>query len=311
MSTANDEPEDLPSEGEPPHPDSILWLFFDPGVRNYVFAGLGALAMVFAILLAIGGPLGGILVVLIGVAGLLLRWPASPALFLLLLVWFVVFPGGIPPGNDNPWEITEGRFRVPDLILVFSAVVYLACHYRLYGLSTQALPFDGPIRRKGEKPYRRPPGVIVPGEIGRLLAVVGAVVIAGQLAWLFVTSFQAAPGEFIPLRQIDYRSLYRRDTSPGTYGMWVSRFMILTGLIFFTALFARLVFGYWRLRLMGPAEAGMVLQDAGWDETRREQVRIEKWRAWRKRQDAERAEQAARKAAKKQKAGQARQERDR
>ncbi|HJZ60257.1 MAG TPA: hypothetical protein VKE74_35265 [Gemmataceae bacterium] len=303
MSTADDEPEDLPAEQEPPHPDSIRWLFFDPGVRNYVFTGLGALAMVFAILLAIGGPLGGLLVVLIGVAGLLFRWPAAPPLFLLLLLWFVIFPGGIPPGYESPWEITEGRFRVPDLILVFSAVVYLACHYRLYGLSTQALPFDGPFRRKGEKPYRRPPGVILPGEIGRLLGVVGAVVIAGQLAWLFVTSFEAAPGEFIPLKPIEDRSFYRRNASPGTYATGVSRFMILTGLIFFTTLFARLVFGYWRLRLMGPAEAGMVLQDAGWDETRREQVRIETWLTWRRKRNAEKAEEEARKAAKKNKAG--------
>src|SRR5262249_58553982 len=123
----------------------IRWLFFDPGVRNYVFTGLGALAMVFAILLAIGGPLGGLLVVLIGVAGLLFRWPAAPPLFLLLLLWFVIFPGGIPPGYESPWEVTEGRFRVPDLILVFSAVVHLARHYPPPGLSAQRLPFAAPL----------------------------------------------------------------------------------------------------------------------------------------------------------------------
>src|SRR5207248_6308100 len=58
------------------------------------------------------------------------------------------------------------------------------------------------------------------------------------------------------------------------------RFVVLTGLIASTALLGRLVFGYWRLRVMKPAEAGMVLQDAGWDESRRELVRVEGWRRW-------------------------------
>ena len=57
--------------------------------------GLGALAMVFVILFALSGPVGGILVVLLGLAGLLLRWPAAPPLVLLVVMWFLIFPGGL------------------------------------------------------------------------------------------------------------------------------------------------------------------------------------------------------------------------
>lgn len=297
MSTTRDEPDDDAAEGQPPDtappdPDSIRWLFFDPGVRNYLFAGLGALAMVFVILFALTGPIGAGLVVVLGVAGLLLRWPASPLLVLLVLLWFLVFPGGIPPGYENRFEITDGRFRVADVILTFSVVVYIVCHYRLYGLSAQAFPADGPPR-KGDTPYRRPPDSIRPGEIGRLLAVVGGVVIAGQLVWFFVTNVEADPGAFVPIKPLEERPVYSRSEPPGSLRPWVSRFVILTGMIFFTALIARLAFGYWRLRNMGAAEAGMILQDGGWDETRRELVRIETWQAAAKKREADRAKAAA------------------
>src|SRR5439155_11734641 len=147
----------------------------------------------------------------------------------------------------DPYEIINGRFRIADMILVFSVVVYVACHYRLVGLSYQAMPFDGPTKRKGEKPYRRPPTLIQSGEIGRLLAIAGVVVIAGQLAWLFVTSVEADPGSFIPLKAADNsRNVFRGGASPDAMSSGLSRFVVLTGLLFFTVLFARLVFGYWR-----------------------------------------------------------------
>ena len=64
-------------------------------------------------------------------------------------------------------------------------------------------------------------------------------------------------------------------------------------MIVFTALLGRLVFGYWRLRVMKPDEAGMALQDAGWDESRRELTRVEGWRRW-GRERAERRDRAGR-----------------
>src|SRR5262249_29554462 len=54
-------------------------LFNDPDARGYTFAALGALAMIFLILFQQGSDIGGLLVVVIGVAGVLLRWVAAPA----------------------------------------------------------------------------------------------------------------------------------------------------------------------------------------------------------------------------------------
>ena len=61
--------------------------------------------------------------------------------------------------------------------------------------------------------------------------------------------------------------------------------------VFFDAvgtLVARLVFGYWRLRVMTPAQGAMLLMDTGWDETKRERVRVEGWRMWGVKRVAER-----------------------
>jgi hypothetical protein len=72
-----------------------------------------------------------------------------------------------------------------------------------------------------------------------------------------------------------------RDREPfGGFSTKATVFFVLLGLLFFGTLVARLVFGYWRLRLMGSAEGGMVLLDGGWVETKRERSRLEKWRVW-------------------------------
>lgn len=275
-------PDDNSAEGEelpPPDPDTIRGMFENPATRNYLFAGFAALAMVFVVMLQQASDIGGLMLVLLGAAGMVLRWPAAPVLFLLLMLWFLIFPFGIPDPDSMPLEFDAGSLRVADMLLAFSVVVYLAAHYRVYGLTAQAVPFDQRFPRKGEKPLRRPTDLVSEGEIPRLLYVTGGVVLAGQLVWVFVTSFEVDVLGEVPLR-----------LSAGRQGVWpprnrdmpagMTRFILTTGLLFFGTLLAWLVFGYWRLRRMTPAEGGMVLQDANWDETRRERVRVERWRTW-------------------------------
>ena len=73
-----------------------------------------------------------------------------------------------------------------------------------------------------------------------------------------------------------------------------TRFVVLVGVLFFGMIIARLVFGYWRLRMMGAAEGGMILLNEGWSETRRERQRQEAWRIWgRKRAKAQASRAAA------------------
>jgi hypothetical protein len=298
MSSGTGRPEDRPTAPDdvevdedagalPPDADSLAGRFADPTVRNYLFTGLAALAMIFVVMFQQGSDLGGLMLVILGAAGMVLRWSGSPLFFLLVLFWFLIFPFGFPDPYENPFEIVEGRFRIVDLILVGSVTIYLMCHYRLYGLTAQAIPFEQRFPKKDEKPPRRPPSLIRPGEIAGMLYLAAGLVIAGQLVWIFATHtvVEVSGGVsfgFAAPRPTNERP--GRGFSPET-----TRFILLAGFFFFGTLLTRLVFGYWRLRLLSPAEGRMILQDASWDETRRERARVENWRAWGRMKAQERA----------------------
>jgi len=256
-------------------------LLKDPAVRNFVFAGLGALGMMFLILFQQGSDIGGFLIVALGVCGIFFRWSASPALILIILTYFMVFPFGIPGETlGGSWEIEEGRFRITDIMLVLSLLVYLACQFRIYGFVSHAVAFEGAVRRRDEKPTRRPPALIRPSELGVLFGICVAFTILGQLIWWFANSVEVIPTEDFPLRWAEPDSSGRASELPGGMNTGTTRFVVLVGILFFGMILARLVFGYWRLRMMNASEGGMILLDSGWSETRRERQRQEAWRIW-------------------------------
>lgn len=260
---------------------TVQMLFNDPSVRNFTFAALGALGMIFLILFQQASDIGGLLIVIVGVCGLLLRWSAAPVFVLILLTYFMVFPFGIPEAAyENPYEIEEGRFRVTDLMLVMAVVVYLACQYRIFGFVSQAVAFEGVVRRKDETPARRPPALIRSSEIGIMFAICFGFVVLGQFLWLFANSIEVVPVEDFPLRWADSGRTIRDYVLPGGMNTGTTRFVVLVGFLFFGTILARLVFGYWRLRMMSPSEGGMMLLDGGWSETSRERQRWEAWRIW-------------------------------
>jgi hypothetical protein len=286
-----DPPDDVEVEEPPPDPDSLRGQFRHPGVRNYYFTGLAALAMVFTVLFSLGSDIGSVLLVVIGAAGLVLRWPAAPPLFLLFLTYFLIFPFGLPDDLiSSRLQIERDRFRIDHLLLIFSTIVFLACTYRVFGLTWQAVPHDIRFPKKSEKPTRRPHDLIVPGEIVRLLYVTTVVVVAGQVIWLLATALELDIGATIPVKlpATDPRNGGRLTELHPT----ATRLILLAGMMFFGVLLARLVFGYWRLRRMNPLEGRMVLQETGWDGARRERVRVEKWRIWGRKRAAERAKLA-------------------
>jgi hypothetical protein len=281
------EPLDEPSL--PPDPGTLRGLIEIPAIRNYLFAGLTALAMIFLIMLSQNSDIGGLMLVILGTAGMIFRWPAVPSFFLIVLFWFLVFPFGLWPGYENPRELSHGHFRIADVLLAFSVVVYLASHYRIYGLSAQAMPLEARQPRKKPKPVRRPIDLIRIGELPRLLAITAGIVIVSQIVWLIVTSLDIDVNAAFPIVAAD--NTLRGRSAPLRGG---TRMLLLLGAGFFGTLLARLVFGYWQLRVMNPTEAGMMLQDAGWDETRRELTRVEKWRIWSKDRAANTIEREAR-----------------
>ncbi len=277
-------------------------LFNDPDVRNFTFTTLGALGMIFLILLENGSDIGGLLIVIVGVCGLILRWTASPILVLLILTYFMIFPFGVPGDSIEDFTaIDEDHFRVTHVLLVMSVLVYLACQYRILGLVHQAVAFDGQIRRKDEPPARRPAALIRPAELGIMLGICGALVFSGQMIWWFANSVEVVPAEDFPLKwaepdrtTTEHSLASRRDVpAPGSISTGVTRFVVLVGFLFFGTLIARVVFGYWRLRMMGAAEGGMILLDGSWSETSRDRQRIEKWRIWGRKRTEAQANEAA------------------
>jgi hypothetical protein len=284
---------------------SVRLLFNEPAIRNYAFAAFGSLAMIVLMLLEQGSDVGAILIAITAVCGIFLRFTAAPVLVLIILTYFMWTPTGIPGQADSmPWLIELRRFHFIDVMLVLSVLVYVISQYRIYGLIHQAVAFEGGARRPDEPATRRPASLIRPSELSTMLGLSVGLVIAGQLIWLFATSVQVAPAEDFPLRMAESkssvvryrfneatgRSVYvaldsnalddERFRERGVLSRGVSRFFVLVGMMFFGTLIARLVFRYWRLRIMGPAEAAMTLLDAGWEETHRERVRLEKWRLW-------------------------------
>ena len=291
-------PNEIQNAADPTQRQVLDLLFRDRAVRAYTFATLGALAVIFMVMFMNGSDLGGALVAIFGCAALALRWTAVPPFLLLVIGYFLVFPFGIPdPGTENPFEIRETHFRVTDAVLVMAVLVYLRSQYRVFGFVHQIVPFENVLRRKGDVPTRRPPGHIRSDEIAWLIGIAAGIVIVGQMVWWLVNSLEFAPLEDFPLRWADKTSMtsYRRALAPGEFRPGQNRFFILIGVLFFGALLLRLVFGYWRLRVMNPAEGAMVLTDTSWAESHRERVRVEKWRIWgrqRAEEEAKRAERA-------------------
>lgn len=256
-------------------------LFNNPAVRNYVVAAVAALAMIFLVLFQQGSDIGGVLIFAVGAAGVVLAWPAAPAFVLFFLAYFMVFPFGAPvDAYYYPREIEEGRFRVNDLVLAMAVLVYAAAHFRVLGFTHQAVAPEGAARRPDEHPTRRPPAAIDPAELTTLLLVSCVVVLVGQIVWWAVNAVEATPAEAFPFRWAPTRTTYRRSLEAGGLPPGMTRFVAMVGLLSVVVLLGRLVFGYWRLRTMRADEAAMTLLDDGWNETRRERSRQEKWRAW-------------------------------
>jgi hypothetical protein len=264
-------------------------LFNDPAVRNFTFSALGALGMIFLILFEQGSDIGAVLIVILGACGLFLRWPASPAFVLLVLFYFMIFPYGVPSaGYEDSFLIDEDRFRVTHILLVMSVLVYLSCQYRILGFVHQAVAFDGQVRRRDERPARRPAALIRPAELGILFGTCAALVVVGQLLWWFANNVEIVPYEDFPLKlakpgRTTNEHAFASSTDsrpPGYIRTGLTRFIVLVGFLFFGMLIARLAFGYWRLRMMGSAEGRMILLDGSWSETSRDRQRIEKWRIW-------------------------------
>lgn len=277
---------DAEPEREPGALDDLIERFADPRVRALLFAGLGGLALVFVALFLNGSDIGALLIAVIGTAGLVLGWRGPPVFVILFLLYFLVLPDGIPPPYESVDEVADRTFRLDDLFLAVALVVYLSAHYRLYGITTRALPAEVGAAGKKARPRKRSADLIGRSELPRMLYLAGAVTVVGQIVWAVVVNLEVDVLAGFPFRFSEPTAL--RPGEPGDLSAWRTRLVAVVGLLFFGTLVARLVFGYWRLRTLTPAQGAMLLMDGGWDETKRERVRVEGWRMWGVKKVAER-----------------------
>ncbi|OWK47011.1 hypothetical protein [Fimbriiglobus ruber] len=252
--------------------------FNDPAARTYVFLGMGALLVVGTTVFLNNGPLAAILPCLLAVAGLLVRQQtAMPILFLVSLAALIIDPVNLwLYGSRSISDIPRSHFRLTDLILAVAVTVYFLSQFRLFSLTSQAMPSDTPgggVRPGGL--IVRPGGNVPDDEIARLLMLAAGCAIAAQFVWAFLAlrvDFRAVP----PLTIAKYGS----PTEPGNPSQDWSRFLIFAGIVAAVVVPAGLVFWYWRLNRLTAPEARMILLDILWREGRREFNRQEKWRAW-------------------------------
>jgi hypothetical protein len=220
--------------------------------RIICFAALGLIAFV---LFSTGfGPFA-LLPTTVGALMLIFAWASGPIMVLLLL-------GFLMHARFKAFgSVTTGQDRAADLIICAAALVFVVGFYRLRSLRTQIFPTD-PRLPKGNvriAPHRRSPGLVTRREIGMLIIAAPLWTLAALGFWaLFMQSLKG-------LRYVPF---------------WRNIWLIWTlSLVFITA---SAVISYWALWKWTRSEAILFLEDTLWQETRREQRRINRWLAWAK-----------------------------
>jgi hypothetical protein len=244
-----------------------------PLVRNYSLLAVASLVIMALLLASEGGPgVWGLLPVLVGLIGLLTRWPAAPVFVLLTILATLV----IVRQFTIPLLVEQPPGLLGDMLLAMCMLAYSAAHMRLVTLTRHSLPPDP--RRKRRTPGRRVVGRwLLPqpparrtawqgnaGELMALLASVPLFAIVATLLWvrlvLDMTLSQGVRGQILP--DVVWQAVLV---------IWVVAVAILC---------ARAFLAYLARAQASPEESLMYLNDQLWDATRGEQARINRWLAW-------------------------------
>ncbi|MCI0462844.1 MAG: cytochrome P450, partial [Gemmataceae bacterium] len=167
--------------------------------------------------------------------------------------------------------VLPSRFPIADFVLCGAVLAYVASQYRLLSLQLYVFPPDPRRRERAPKKsgrlFRWAPRVVQqrrsaqtasPWEIAGLLLAVPLWAGLAHLVWWVLPS----PGEFLEL--------------PG----WIVHGLLLTWLLGLALLVSAGILHYLGLRTVRPLEAKLFLHDTLWQETRREQRRLNRWTAW-------------------------------
>lgn len=286
-----------PADAKPSPPNPFTEMIRNPAARTYLMLGAAGLVVACAVqfLFQSNGPAAAA-VFIFGAAGLALRWVIGPPAVVVVVCYFSYFPGALPievVGNQVMDRQTNPIFLFTDLLLTASALVYLISTYRFHAVMRAGMPFDAPAPfvKPGVKPTVRPAVPVRDAELWYLFARVGAVVLVGQLLWLFATKLKLDFRRLIPLRPFTGRMEESGFTQnpvtgevidPDAIPNQLSRLLLVVGAVLSVAFVLWFVFWYWRLAVMNRDEARAICLDTQWTTARREYNRPEKWRGWMK-----------------------------
>ncbi len=268
-------------------PNRYRELIDNPAARTYLMVAGGGLLVTILTMFLVGSPIAAALLLVVGACGLVLRWTAMPAVFVLLVSYLSFAPLGLPFEFSPFSSIPGSHFRFLDGVLIGAALVYLIGQYRLLSVVHVGMPFDANkfFVKPGAKPTVRPAESPRDRELWLLFARVGLFVLAGQLLWVAFTYLRVDFDKVPPLMIVEPSDGYRRYNAPVaemTVPESASRFLLASGFFFAIAIAARFAFWYWGLLLLGRDQARMIVVDVQWNEDRREMNRQEMWRGWQK-----------------------------
>lgn len=254
--------------------------FEQPGIRLYLFVGLGALGLNWLLLLeraAFGGL--ALMPFLLGLLGLLpylipAHWgvisrtlrrpfPTMPVLVLVSVTAIEFLFGEVPLSGS------AASVAVDDLLVVLSLLTYSAAQYRLLSMGYQWLPQDSrprPGRIGGDPPELLPNGTDSGRELRDLAWIAVGSLLAGVLLWSVIAVETISPEEL----QADQLRLPRT----------ARRILVAVWLLGGGIILARQAFRLVRYYSFTADEARRILRDELWWETRSEQRRAARWLAW-------------------------------
>jgi hypothetical protein len=190
---------------------------------------------------------------LIGAAGLAFRWRSAPLVLLAAVAFAVLAPFW--------WYGTTLALRRPrpllaDLALCGSVLAYTVAQYRLFGLTASLIPHDP--RRPLDKPPPRDAARVPAREVPTALVAATAATVGAFFLWEMVSGVGAPWG-----------------IRPPQWRVGLLAWVVGAGLVVGAS-----AIGYLGWRRLSADEASLYLRDALWHETRREQRRVNRWRAW-------------------------------
>jgi hypothetical protein len=248
--------------------------------RNYTIICLTALLLVLLVLL---GEYDAVWLApvpfLIGCLGLLRRWSTAPVMLVLVVAvlyfgptWTGLFSRSTLPGAET--------FRLTDFILCGAVLAYAVAHYRLQGLERSIFPPENrrPMPQRDQRRSRR-------GTLHSAASRRSAWSVSTDEFTLLLLSLPLWAGVAeVCLYVLPSRPLsvglplhWWRATASLPLSWW--RAIVFIWLFGLGWLVAASLLGYWGKRRIGPEEATLLLQETLWQETRREQRRLNRWLA--------------------------------